>query len=110
MNNRLPVRVSWRSESSGVARWSLIREPPAGGLGCGASRNRRFGEIGAERLILSAAAACGGRCRRQRAAFGEDLHVLERLHEPRGSLLLVSFASGVVSQHRIIEYQSVNEF
>src|SRR5882762_3334650 len=56
--------------------------------------------------LRTATARWGGR---QRAAFGEDLHVLERLRELPGPLRPVPFAGGVVRQHRVIEYQRINE-
>src|SRR5581483_5502135 len=56
--------------------------------------------------LLSASAR---RRRRQRAAFGERLHVLQRAHERRAAALHVLLARFLVGEHRVVEEERVDD-
>src|SRR5207302_7046488 len=60
----------------------------------------------AARLCGTAATRRGGR---QRAAFGENLHILQGLSELRGALRLISLARGIVGEWRVVVHQRVNK-
>ena len=72
--------------------------------------SRRLARLGAtQRFHPGAAMALSRLPGWQRAAFGEDLHVLECPREGRQSSRAVRFPGRVVRQHRIIEDQGIDQ-
>src|SRR4029434_7228648 len=61
------------------------------------------------RVTLLPSATTAWRWRRQRAAFGDRLHVLQRARERRRARLPILFLGGIVAQRRVVVDQRVDQ-
>ena len=95
--------------SPNVSGISIQRVPAAGGVPADVTESK--GNLRHPVFLPEGRLSRGtaGRGRRKRAAFSERLHVVQRTRKLRGPLLNVLVPSGVVSQHRVVEDQCVNE-